>query len=91
MPGVLVREIVQNASRCRVNCFVLYKKLTYSQKIKGNFSTHLLCKGGTTAMRAARVPLSHIKERSRWVLDCVFKYIKPTVSEKLKWDAHYVR
>ena len=42
-------------------------------------------------MKAAGVPLSHIKERGQWASDCVFKYIKPTISEKLKWDCHYVR
>ena len=38
-------------------------------------------------MRAAGVPLSYIKERGQWV----FKYIKPTVSDKLKWELFYVR
>ena len=33
-----------------------------NSKIKGNFSSHSLRRGGTTAMRAAGVPLSHIKE-----------------------------
>ena len=57
-------------------------KLISNSKIRGNFSTHSLLRGGTTAMRSAGVPLSHIKERGQWVSDCVFKYIKPTVSEK---------
>ena len=42
-------------------------------------------------MRAAGVPLSYIKERGQWLSDCVFKYIKPTVSDKLKWEFFYVR
>ena len=42
-------------------------------------------------MKAAGVPLSHIKERGQWVSDCIFKYIKPTVSDKLKWELYYVR
>ena len=58
---------------------------------RGNFSTHSLRRGGTTAMRAAVVPLSHIKERGQWASDCVFKYIMPTVSDKLKWELYYVR
>ena len=37
----------------------------------------------TTAMRAAGVPLSHIKERGQLASDCVFKYIKPIISI---WD-----
>ena len=42
-------------------------------------------------MRAVGVPLSHIKERGQLASDCVFKYIKPTISEKLKWDCDDVR
>ena len=80
-----------------------YTQVTYStfnksfirlisiSNIRGNFSTHSLYRGGTTSMRAAGVPLSHIKERGQWVSDCVFKYIKPTVSEKIKWELYYVR
>ena len=68
-----------------------FKRLISNSKIRGNFSTHSLHRGGTTAMRAAGVPLSHIKERGQWVSDCVFKYIKPTVSDKLKWELYYVR
>ena len=40
-----------------------FKRLISISKIKGNFSSHSLRRGGTTAMRAAGVPLSHIKER----------------------------
>ena len=40
------------------------KRLTSNSKIKGNFSSHSLRRGGTTAMRAAVVSLSHIKERA---------------------------
>ena len=68
-----------------------FKGLISISKIQGNFSTHSLRRGGTTAMRAAGVPSSHIKERGQWVSDCVFKYIKPTVSDKLKWELFYVR
>ena len=68
-----------------------FKRLISNSKIKGNFSSHSLRRGGTTARRAAGVPLSHIKERGQWVSDCVFKYIKPTVSDKLKWELFYVR
>ena len=52
-----------------------FKGLIAFSKIQGNFSTHL----------------SYIKERGQWVSDCVFKYIKPTVSDKLKWELFYVR
>ena len=65
-----------------------FKTLISNSKIRGNFSTHSLHRGGTTAVG---VPLSLIKERGQWVSDCVFKYIKPTVSDKLKWDLYYVR
>ena len=41
-------------------------------------------------MRASGVPLSYIKERGQWASNCVFKYIKPTVKDKLVWDKHYV-
>ena len=58
-----------------------FKRLISISKIKGNFSSHSLRRGGTTAMRAAGVPLSHIKERGQWVSDCVFKYIKPSVRQ----------
>ena len=68
-----------------------FKRLVSISKIRGNFSTHFLRRGGTAAMKAAGVPLSHIKERGQWVSDCVFKYIKPTVSEKLKWKLYYIR
>ena len=68
-----------------------FKGLISISKVQGNFSTHSLRRGGTTAMRAAGVPLSYIKERGQWVSDCVFKYIKPTVSDKLKWEFFYVR
>ena len=68
-----------------------FKRLISISKIQENFSTHSLRRGGTTAMRAAGVPLSHIKERGQWVSDCVFKHIKPTVSNKLKWELFYVR
>ena len=37
------------------------KKLIYNSKIRGNFSTHSLRRGETTAMRAVGVPLSHIQ------------------------------
>ena len=67
------------------------KKLIDKSKMKGNFSTHSLRRGGTTSMRASGVPLSHIKERGQWVLDCVNTNIKPTLGDKLKWDKHYVR
>ena len=52
-----------------------FKRLISISKIQGNFSTHSLRRGGTTAMRAAGVPLSHIKERGQWVSDCVFNYL----------------
>ena len=68
-----------------------FKGLISMSKVQGNFSTHSLRRGGTTAMRAAGVPLSYIKERGQWLSDCVFKYIKPTVSDKLKWEFFYVR
>ena len=42
-------------------------------------------------MKAAGMPLSFIKERGQWVSDCVHKYIKPTVGDKLKWDVHHVK
>ena len=38
------------------------KNLIVLSKIKGNFSTHSLRRGGTTSMRAAGVPLGHIKK-----------------------------
>ena len=47
-----------------------FKRPISNSKIKGNFSSHSLRRGGTTAMRAAGVPLSHIKERGQWV--CLF-------------------
>ena len=35
-----------------------FKRLVSNSKIRGNLSTHSLRRGGTTAMRAAGVPLS---------------------------------
>ena len=35
-------------------------------------------------MRVAGVLLSHIKEKGQWASDCIYKYIKPTVGNKLK-------
>ena len=37
------------------------KSLISNSKVRDNFSTHSLRRGGPTAMRAAGVPLSHIK------------------------------
>ena len=37
-------------------------------------------------MRAAGVPLAHIKESDQWASDCVYEYIKPMTGEKFKWD-----
>ena len=37
-------------------------------------------------MRMVGLPVSQIKERGQWASNCVYKYIKPTVGEKLRWD-----
>ena len=65
------------------------KSLTLKAGLKGNFSTHSLRRGGTTTLHQKGAPLPYIRERGQWASDCIYKYIKPSVSSKIKIDKKF--
>ena len=62
------------------------KSLIVKAGIKGSFATHSLRRGGTTSLHHKGVPLPYIRERGQWASDCIYKYIKPSIVNKIKND-----
>ena len=60
------------------------KSLTFKAGIKGNFATYSLRRGGTTSLHQKGAPLPYIRERGQWASDCVYKYIMPSIINKIK-------
>ena len=65
------------------------KSLTFRARLKGNFATHSLRRGGTTTLHQKGAPLPYIRERGQWASDCIYKYIKPSVVSKIKNDKKF--
>ena len=65
------------------------KSLILKAGLKGNFATHSLRRGGTTRLHQKEAPLAYICERGQWASDCIYKYIKPSVVNKIKNDKKF--
>ena len=65
------------------------KRLLERAGLEGNFSSHSLRRGGATHMSMVGCTVPQIKERGGWVSDCVFRYIKPTLSHRVRVDKKF--
>ena len=64
----------------------VFKSLLADAGIRGDFATHSLRTGGATLMASTKCTLTQIKNRGQWASDCVFQYLKPTLSDDLEAD-----
>jgi len=48
-----------------------------------HYNTHSLRRSGASHLLASGVPLETIKVLGDWKSDCIFKYLKPTASQRL--------
>ena len=89
----VVREKPASTSRAPKGMVTLFvhefnselKNLITKSKMKGNFATHSLSRGGTTTLVInSRAPIAYVK--GQWKSNCIFKYIIPTLGDKCVLD-----
>ena len=66
-----------------------FKTLVNRSGIVGNFASHSLRRGGATYMSMVGCTVPQVKDRGGWASDCVFKYIKPSLSHKALVDKKF--
>ena len=59
-------------------------------RIKGDFASHSLRRGGATMMAQNECSLLDIKTRGQWSSDCVFQYLKPSLEHLKEKDSELV-
>jgi hypothetical protein len=77
--GDVFIHLTQDVLRRRLQDLV--KKIGLPVK---DFGTHSLRRGGATWLMSCGVPLHTIKSIGDWQSDCVQRYLKPSINDKLK-------
>ena len=62
------------------------KGLQKKAAVVGDLASHSFRRGGATLMSSLDCYIAEIKARGRWSSDCVFEYVKPTLSDELSTD-----
>ena len=61
-----------------------FKEMTTKAELQGDFASHSLRRGGATFMSMLERPVDQIKSRGLWKSDCVYRYIVPPMSAKIR-------
>ena len=68
----------------------VFKSLISRAGLIGDFASHSLRRGGATYMSMVGCTVLQVKDRGGWSSDCVYRYIKPPISHKVKIDEKFV-
>ena len=73
------------------SCFARqFKELVKRAGLKGDFASHSLRRGGASYMSSRGCSIDEVKDRGGWKSGCVYKYICPPVSQRIRVDKKFV-